>query len=173
MNNKSPEDVIGRITNIIGNPVIASAIYSSIALGLEKPYVHLGEKMSEWEVFEHSLNSAIWDIEKDERGELFKRLLRYEPHDPDDPIAETSDGKTILSDPECGACAEFIFSYMVNCFQGELGELLALEPCIRLVEQLQKVGKLLENTVLYWGNTVQERQKAGVLIQADNTSFER
>lgn len=157
--NHSSTNVIDRISDIIGNPYLASDIYDSISLALKTPHVVLGRFTNEIDVFNGSLNAAIRDIEKDPKGILFQRLLLYGPHNPDDPIAETSDGKTILSDPECGDCVEFIFSHMINRFQGELGELLALGSCIHLVEQLKQTGELPQEAILFWGNTVQERHQ--------------
>lgn len=159
--NHLSSNVIDRITDIIGNPHLAGDIYDSISLALKTPYVVLGSFSNEMNVFEGSLNAAIRDIEKDPKGILFQRLLLYGPHNPDDPLAETSDGKTILSDPECGNCVEFIFSHMINRFQGELAELLAARPCIHLVEQLKQKGELPQEAVLFWGNTVQERHQVG------------
>jgi hypothetical protein len=154
--------VIKKIANVIGNPVLARELYETISLALNNPEVNLGTFANECQVFENSLNSAIYDIEKDEvRGGLFKRLLRYGPHNPDDPEAETSDGMTMLSDPECGACVEFIFSHMINRFQGELAELLALKPCIKLLEDLKQKGEISENSKLVWGNMIREKQRIG------------
>ncbi|MBF0558873.1 MAG: hypothetical protein HQL08_08845 [Nitrospirae bacterium] len=103
------------------------------------------------------MDSAIRDIEEHPKGKLFRRLIEYGPHDPNDPEAITSDGETTLSDRECGVCVEFIYSHMVNRFKGELAELLAIEPCIRHVKQLQQNGVLPGNIHLNWGETIQER----------------
>jgi hypothetical protein len=161
MMDESSPDLIKKIAGVVGHPKLAESIFFSIRSALHSPFVRLDGNGDEWDVFERSLNTAIYDIEADphQRGDLFKRLLLYGPHDPDDSIVESSDGKTMLSDSECGACIEFIFSHMVNRFQGELGELLALDPCIRLVEQLKKDGKLPENALLYSGNAIQEKNK--------------
>ncbi len=113
-----------------------------------------------WAVFKHSLNMAIRDIEKHPRGKLFRRLIEFGPHNPDDPEAIDSDGETILSDPECESCVEFIHSHMVNRFKGELAELLALSSCIRLIQQLQEQGRTSSNASLCWGDTIQERRRA-------------
>ncbi len=48
---------------------------------------------------------------------------------------------------------------MVNRFKGELAELLALAPCITLVEQLRAQGNLPDDIQLYWGGLVQERRR--------------
>jgi hypothetical protein len=110
-------------------------------------------------VYEFSLNAAIRDIKQHPRGELFRRLIAYGPPNPDAPKLLISDGKTVLSDPECGQCVQFIFSHMVNRFKGELAELLSIAPCITLVKQLSQAGQFSENIELYFGETIQERRR--------------
>lgn len=109
------------------------------------------------------MDAAIRDIEKHPRGKLFQRLIEHGPHHPDDPESMTSDGEGVLSDPECGSCVEFIFSHMVNRFKGELAELLAIEHCINLANQLQ----LPDDIKLYMGDMVQER----IRISAVKTGY--
>jgi hypothetical protein len=124
-----------------------------------------------WDLFKRSLDAAVRDIEKDRRGKLFKRLIEYGPHDPDDPEALVSDKETTLSDPECGLCVEFIYSHMVNRFKGELAELLALEPCIALVQRLQQKGHLPSGVCLYWGEMLQERRRTGNISEGRNAQW--
>lgn len=112
-----------------------------------------------WDIFKWSLDAAIRDIEKHPRGKLFRRLIEYGPHDPEDPESLISDGESTLSDPECGLCAQFIFSHMINRFKGELAELLSMEPCLALVQQLQNEGLLSKDVNLYWGDMIQERRR--------------
>jgi len=150
---------IERISSIIHNGPLASAIHGSVAHALDCPFVHLLGRETVWDVFTRSLHTAIRDIEEHPRGKLFLRLLEYGPHNPDHPEALTSDGKTTLSDPECGSCVEFVYSHMVNRFKGELAELLALEPCIALVGRLQEEGNLPLGVHLYWGDMIQERRR--------------
>ena len=112
-----------------------------------------------WEVFKYSLDASIRNIETHPRGDLFRRFLDYGPPNPDDPKKLTSDRKTILSDPECGECVQFIFSHMVNRFKGELAELLAISPCLKLIKQLQVDGVWPKKVGLYLGDTIQERRR--------------
>jgi hypothetical protein len=176
MNRPSHEE----IASIIRNQPLASAIHTSVASALRSPFVHLVAGRTVWNVFEHSLDTAIrdietvWnvfehsldtairDIEEHPRGKLFRRLIEYGPHDPGDPEALVSDGETTLSDPECGLCVDFIFSHMVNRFKGELAELLALEPCITLIQRLQQEDHLPSDVHLYWGDAVQERRQTRI-----------
>jgi hypothetical protein len=148
-----------RIAAIVGNRQLAVDIHKSISSALRCPFVHFSAGKTVWAVFEHSLNTAIRDIEKHPRGKLFRRLIEFGPHDPDDPETVDSDGETVLSDPECESCVEFIYSHMVNRFKGELGELLALDSCLKLVQQLRAKGRVSSNTVLYWGDAIQERRR--------------
>jgi hypothetical protein len=134
------------------------AICDSIAHALDRPFVHLKEGKTVPRVFQSSLDAAIRDIKSHPRGKLFCRLIEFGPHNPGEPKAHTSDGKTLLSDPECGEAVEFIFSHMVNRFKGELAELLALKPCIELFERLRQAATIPPDVGLYWGEVVQERR---------------
>ena len=146
-----------KLASILNSRPLASSIHRSIANALKCPFLHLAGGKTVWEVFQASLNAAIRDIESHPRGKLFRRLIEFGPHHPDDPKALASDGETVLSDPECGTAVEFIFSHMVNRFKGELAELLALEPCIELVQQLQHDGRVPAGAQVYLGETVRER----------------
>lgn len=149
-----------KITSIIGNHFLASDIHEAISLALQSPFVHLASGKTVWDIFDQSLDSAIRDIKEHPRGKLFRRLIEYGPLNPDDPKSLFSDGETILSDPECGSCVEFIYSHMVNRFKGELAELLSIEPCITLVQHLQKDSRLPEDIQLYWGEIIQEPRRS-------------
>lgn len=126
---------------------------------LECPFVYSIEGKTVWDLFERSLNEAIRDIEEHPRGKLFKRLIEFGPLNPDSPESLSSDGEGTLSDPECGSCVEFIFSHMVNRFKGELAELLAIEPCLKLIHNLQYDNQLPSDVLLYWGDMVKERRR--------------
>ncbi|MCP4582841.1 MAG: hypothetical protein GY839_14620 [candidate division Zixibacteria bacterium] len=154
--------VDNNISSIIGNQPLASAIHSSVTSALRCPFVHLVSGKTVRDIFKHSLDAAIRDIEKHPRGKLFRRLIEYGPRNPDDPETLDGDNETTLSDPECGSCVEFIFSHMINRFKGELSELLALDSCIKLFQQLRRNGRLPSDVQLYWGETIQERRKLRV-----------
>ena len=148
-----------KIASIIGNRLLASAIHRSVASALGCPFVHLVDGKTVQDVFKRSLDAAIRDIEEHPRGKLFRRLIEYGPRNRDEPEVLTSDDETTLSDHECGSCVEFIYSHMVNRFKGELAELLALEPCVTLVQRLQQKQHLPSGVHLYWGEMVQERRR--------------
>jgi hypothetical protein len=105
------------------------------------------------------LESAIRDIEEHPRGALFRRLIKYGPQAPTDPDVQIGDERRRLSYHECGACVDFIYSHMVNRFKGELAELLALEPCIGLIRELQEGRNFSPTADLFWGDMIQERRK--------------
>lgn len=160
MKKRSHEEVIQDIATIIHNHPLASAIHESVELALRCPNVHTYKGISVWDIFKQSLDTAIRDIENHPRGKLFRRLIEYGPHHPDDPESLVSDGERTLSDPECGECVQFIFSHMINRFKGELAELLSIKPCLDLVKQLQNEGQLPSNAHLYMGDVIQERRRA-------------
>jgi hypothetical protein len=150
------------IASIFGNQPLASAIHRSISAGLRSSSIHLGHGNTVWQIFKQSLDAAIRDIDNHPRGKLFRRLIEYGPHNPDEPQSLTSDGETVLSDPECSSCVEFIHSHMVNRFKGEIAELLALEPCVKLAQRLYKEGRLPSGVNLYFGYTVRQRARTPI-----------
>lgn len=152
---------IRQVDSIIHNELLADAICRSIESGVINSHVHIMGK-TVWEVFKCSLDAAIRDIETHPRGNLFQRFLEYGPLNPDEPEKLIIDGETFLSDPECGQCIQFIFSHMVNRFKGELAELLAIAPCLELIEQLQGDGIWTKKVNLYLGDTIQERRSIKV-----------
>ena len=150
------------IVSIIGNQPLASAIHTSVTSALRCPFVHLVSGKTVWDVFKHSLNAAIRDIEEHPRGKLFRRLIEYGPRNPNEPETLISDNETTLCDPECGLCVEFIYSHMINRVKGELSVFLALYSCIKLILKLRRNGHLSSGIQLFWGETIQERRKLKV-----------
>lgn len=129
---------IQAIHSVIHNRRLAFDLYSSISGAAEFPGFSSDSGKTVWKVFLQSLHAAIRDIEEHPRGELFRRLIEFGPANPGEPEKLTGEAKTVLSDPECASCVEFIYSFMVNRFKGELAELLALQPCIELLKSLQE-----------------------------------
>ena len=147
--------IVRKMARIVANRPLAEAIYRSVDTGLRCASAHIANDKTVWGVFKHSLDAAIRDIKEHPRGKLFQRLLEYgTPRD--DPEVLISDGKTFLSDPECGSCVDFIYSHMINRFKGELAELLALGPCLSLIHELKQKGHISSLTHLYWGDMIQE-----------------
>jgi len=160
--------ITSKIASILGNQPLACAIHSSIQSGLGASFCHIvaGGKHT-WTVFDVALKAAIRDIENHPLGKLFQRLIEYGPHNPDDPEDPASEGKTTLSDPECATCVEFIYSHMINRFKGELAELLAMKPVIKLVQQLQNAGQLPVEVNLQFGNTILEQRRVKKSMSGD------
>jgi hypothetical protein len=159
MQAKSDSRSIVKIASIIHHRPLSQGLVNSITYALSSPFTHLVGQKNAWDIFKHSLDSAIRDIENHPRGLLFRRLIEYGPHHPDDSESVESDGQTVLSDPECGECVEFIFSHMINRFKGELAEILAIEPCINFVSQLKSESVLSGDVNIYWGEAIQERRR--------------
>jgi len=159
LNQQSHKKIIDKIAAIIHNQPLASAIHDAAASALRCPFIHIVDANNVWDVFNRSLDAAIRDIENHPRGKLFRRLIKYGPHHPDDPESLTSNSESTLSDPECGLCVQFIFSHMVNRFKGELAELLSIEPCLELIHKLINEALLPKGVNLYWGDMVRERRR--------------
>lgn len=157
-NNRASADrkTIRKIARIVSNGPLAEAIYRSVDTGLRSTSDHITHDGTIWDVFKHSLDEAIRDIREHARGKLFQRLLEYGVSRSEDAEVLISDGKTSLSDPECGSCVDFIYSHMVTRFKGELAELLAIEPCLRLIQELKQRKQISSLTQLYWGSMIQE-----------------
>ncbi len=150
------QETIENISSFIFNFPMAESLFQSIETGLRKQAVHFAGGNTVWAVFKQSLDAAIKNIEDDPRGILFKRLIRFGPPMDTAPQALTSDGKTILSDPEWGKCVEFIFSHMINRFKGELAELLGVQACLGLMGKLEEENRLPGNIHVYWGDAIRE-----------------
>lgn len=171
MNHSSPEKIIKKIASIIHNKPLASSLYKSVSSAIRCPFVYIIGDNTVWSVFERSLEAAIRDIEEHPRGKIFRRLIEYGPHHPDEPESLTSDGESTLSDPECGMCVQFIFSHMVNRFKGELAELLSIEPYLELIDRLLKERILPSGIKLYIGDMIQEKRWTRVSDLQSNTRW--
>jgi hypothetical protein len=154
------------ITSIISNHNLAAALHKSISLGLSNSHVKLLNKNSVKEIFDNLLNEAIRNIEEHPRGHLFKRLIEYGPLNPDEKDISAYKENTILSDEECVSAINFIFSFIINRFKGELAELLAIEPCIRLLENLKEKGEVSKGAFLCFGDYIREYQKKKVQLSS-------
>jgi hypothetical protein len=104
-------------------------------------------------IFRQSLATAIRDIHNDCRGLLFQRFLADGPYEGDGRIPSKLQGQR-LSDDETTTVIAFIYSYMVNCFQGAIMEMLAAAPCLRILKEMQKERRLPASARLYAGDSV-------------------
>jgi len=106
------------------------------------------------------VGEAIRDIEQHPRGELFQRFLTRGPYWAPGPVP-VEDRARCLPDDEVGEAIAFIYSFMVNTFQGRLAEMLALPSCITMVGGLVARGKLPPEARLYAGDSVKVRGESG------------
>jgi len=150
---------VNEIAAVVSNEPLAKAIARSVNSAIAHPRVHLVGGKSIRSVFRRSLDAAVRDIRSHPRGRLFQRLIEHGPCKPEEVESATSGGEGTLSLDECASCVQFIFSHMVNRFKGELAELLAVEPCIQLMEQLESEGRVQSAVDLYCGEMVQERRR--------------
>lgn len=142
---------------IVSNEQLADAVLSSVQTGLDHS-LHLAASTST-SVVQSALNAAIRDINEHQKGRLFQRFLEYGPFGAGDSVESAAENCRELDDTECGTCIEFIHSHMVNRFKGELAELLAIEPCVRLIGDLRTSHVLPEDVEVYFGDTIQERRR--------------
>ena len=142
---------------IISNEPLALAVISSIQTELDQRAHLAGSTPSD--VVKCALESAIRDINDHDKGRLFQRFIEYGPFEAGDVAVPCANSDRELTDAECGDCIEFIHSHMVNRFKGELAELLAIEPCVRLIRELQADEKLPDEAAVYFGDTIQERRR--------------
>ena len=150
------------IISRIKNNVLASALYKSISIGLATPNVRLLNKTSVKDVFTNSLNLAFRDIETHPRGHLFKRLIEFGPLNPDENDISLHRKGTFLSDEECILAVNFIFSFIINRFKGELAELLSIQPCLDLLKILINRKRVTSNTFICFGDIIKQYQKRRV-----------
>jgi hypothetical protein len=163
------QSTIKYITSIISNYHLGTALHKSISLGLSNSHVKLLNKNSIKGIFNNSLYEAIRDIEEHPRGHLFKRLIEYGPLNPDEKDISKHNENTILSDKECISAVNFIFSFIINRFKGELAELLAIKHCLELLENLKTRGRVSKEAFLCFGDYISEYQKKkGRTVETDS-----
>jgi hypothetical protein len=148
-----------KLAAIIENPKLASSVAVTVRAALRSPLAELVEGQTAWDIVKASLNAVARDIADHKHRQLLERLFLHGPAPYYDPEKPRSDGKTQLSDPECGLCVEFIFSDMISRFKGELAELLAIGPVLELLGELIDAGRLPTTTRVYWGDVIRERRR--------------
>jgi hypothetical protein len=147
-------------TSLVQNRHLAKSLSESISIGLTHPKIRLLIQDSVKKIFDNSLNAAIRDIENHPHGQLFQRLIEYGPLNPDEDDLSAYKENTILSDEECASAVNFIFSFIINRFKGELAELLSIQPCFTLFEELKKKNRVSKNAFICFGDYIQEYKKS-------------
>lgn len=99
-------------------------------------------------IFRHSVFQVVAA-----RCELLRRFLIDGPYEEDGPVPAPM-RRSRLADQECARAITFVFSHVVNAFQGRLAELLSVGPCTSLFIELQKRGLLSSDARLYMGDAV-------------------
>jgi hypothetical protein len=96
-------------------------------------------------VFEHRggadqlFRAAVWQaikaIESKDKDDLLPRFLSVGPYFDKGPIPREIAGR-YMPDPEVAAAIRLIFHSAINSFQGQLAELLAVRPAVRLAQEI-------------------------------------
>ena len=146
----------GRLVDSVGFEILGEALGEDVraaaseALNAGAMFCGLAEPL---EIFREALAASSREINSLPRGSLFQRFLRDGPYERRGPIPQEMVGKR-LSDEQTAAAITFIYSHMVNCFQGRIAELLASRSCTRLLNQLQHQHRLPARARLYVGDLV-------------------
>ncbi len=131
---------------------LGADVEASLTVALDGGSVLLGSS-DPLSLFREALASSIRDIEDDTRGVLFQRFLRDGPYDGQGETPPESPGQR-LSDEETAKAVSFISGHMVKSFQGKLAELLALAPCVHLLQDQRRAARMPQATRLYVGDAV-------------------
>ena len=129
---------------------LANDLFESITIALKSKAI-FSEGSEPTMIFRDAIAKAITNIE--ERAILLRRFLRYGPYEYDGDTPLELEGCR-LTDAETSKAITFIYSHVVNCFQGQLAELLAAGPCVQLVDELRTAGRLHPTSRLYIGDSV-------------------
>ena len=147
MGAREPDDAIrDRIAAVIGDVDLANDLIDS---------VRSSSGATADDRFTEALDAARVDVQQGPRGQLLAAWLQ------DD--AELTNEQVIR-------CLRFIYSYMINAFQGDLTELLAMGAVSECVTDWVSEGLLPGDARTIWGRAVRMRsakRRAGWLKGAD------
>lgn len=129
---------------------LANDLLKSATIALEAKAVFRGGN-EPLEFFRDAVARAITNI--DERASLLRRFLRHGPYEHDGDIPPELKGLR-LTKQEVSKAITFIYSHAVNCFQGQLAELLAVGPFVQLTEELKASGRLPSHSRVYVGDSI-------------------
>ena len=111
-------------------------------------------------IFRLAVAAAIGRIHEDGRAPLFLRFLKDGPYYDAGEIPAKRRHE-FLTDDETASVITFIYSHMVNCFKGALTEMLAVAPCLDILQKLQAEKRLPREARLYVGDAVWAPQLKG------------
>lgn len=164
MTSQSSTSIAERAELELLDPAVADAFVRAVEAAAANGFIFQGGSTPD-RVFQHSVASAIKAIES--RGDLLQRFLSLGPYEGEGPIPPEMHGKR-LTDMECRKAITLIYSHVINCFKGQLAEILALESFAALATHLQKIKRLPRTAVFYAGDSVMTlRGKAGLAKGAD------
>lgn len=106
------------------------------------------------------VSATTRDVETHPTGRLFTRLVREGPEFEDAPYSNDRRLGGPLSDLEAEEAVEFVHSYMVNHFKGQLAELLALGPVMDRIELLFPQELSRDSLRLYVGGSIRQSESA-------------
>lgn len=153
--------MLGRdLSASVGFAELGSGLGRDIRKGLAasvKGGVVFEHRSTPLQIFRHSLATAIGEINRDGRAELFLRFLKEGPYEGVGETPPELKGKRLTIE-ETASVISFISGQMINSFQGALMELLAVSPCLRLLRKLQRSGRLSRKVRIYVGDAVEARQ---------------
>jgi hypothetical protein len=144
------EQIASSFSPQILGPELANDVLLAIRSALSADVVFARANTPE-SILRGAVATAITNIE--DRASQLRRFLRDGPYERDGDIPPNLQGQR-LTDEETSRVVTFIYSHVVNCFQGSLAELLALEPCSQLVQDLKADGKLPASARLYLSDAV-------------------
>lgn len=164
-------ETIDYISSIIGNPYLSESIYDSIFQAVKNPDILIDYKSEVQNVFNRILDNSVRDIENHEMGKLFKRLIEYGGLSFNDKTLTDFPPNTVLTDEEFVSAINFIYSFIINRFKGDLAEILAIEPSVKLFKELQQKKYLPENAKTAFSDYIKEYQKTGNLAKGADGLF--
>ncbi len=108
------------------------------------------------ELFTAAIKQAITAIESRERSALLRRFLSVGPYTSwkDIPPALAAQ---YMSDAEVAAAIRFVFSSVINTFQGQLAEMLAVKPVTKLAREAFALAEGATGPRVFVGDTVRAR----------------
>jgi len=134
---------------------MARDVRASLNAGIEARAV-FADKGGPDELFRAAVRRGITSIESKDRNELLPRFLSVGPYFDSGPIP-TDAASQYMSDHEVAAAIRFIFSSAINCFQGELAEILAVGPVVRIGDEIARQEGAPGTPLVFVGETVLAR----------------
>jgi len=164
MTDASGTSIVERAELDLLEPTVADAFVLAVEAAKEGGAIFMGGSTPD-EVFRNAVASAIDAIEA--RGELLRRFLFLGPYEGDGPLPPELHGKRI-TDTECNKAINLIHSHAINCFKGQLAEVIALRSFATLASRLQREEHLPRTALIFVGDSAMPlRGKAGVVKGAD------